>query len=135
MKAEDVRIGNYVLSTLTQSPVKIDWIGIKHLVDGNKQSVYDERNVYDPIQLTEQWLINFGFEKTDQGDPDDEDTIWYKNFNLHQSYDGKTFNFATYVRGSGSFKSGYGIHYVHQLQNLYHGITGQQLELIEQSVY
>jgi hypothetical protein len=62
IEAKDLRIDNLLISSLTGEYVKADWLVIKHVTDGNVQSVYDDRSVYEPILLTEEILIKAGFE-------------------------------------------------------------------------
>jgi hypothetical protein len=73
---------------------------------------------FEPIPITEEWLIKFGFEKN---------SYWFKDDNmlrfglidnkLHCSI-GNDENGFLYNR----------INYIHQLQNLYFALTGQELE-------
>jgi len=71
----------------------------------------------EPIPLTEEWLLKFGFE-IKQGRFGNE--YWGK-INLYTSSDKKiVFCFDGYLKG---------IKYVHQLQNLYFALTGNELTL------
>jgi hypothetical protein len=55
MKANELRIGNYVYDTLGKVN-KIDLEAITYVVK-------EPHNQVKPIPLTEEWLLKFGFEK------------------------------------------------------------------------
>lgn len=71
---------------------------------------------HNPIQLTEEWLIRFGFEKVNS------DYILFKNDNLLML--SSSFRLLADDGYSMSIK----IKYVHQLQNLYFALTGEELK-------
>ena len=55
MESKELRIGNYVRTEVTHSVIKVD--------------IYDLANLkeqqLEPITLTEDWLLKFGFKKID----------------------------------------------------------------------
>lgn len=116
MKAEELRIGNFVRAKspekeVYQEPVKVDI----HYLD---MFCHDKKLVhFEPIPLTEEWLIRFGFSSR-------LDNLFYVNFffTLAKSEEG----FRLWIV-SGTY--GRTIHYVHELQNLYFALTGQELTL------
>jgi hypothetical protein len=66
---------------------------------------------FEPIPLTEEWLLKFGFKKSSWG--------WIKNgVNIQKGF---TLAFS-------SNKNSIEIKHLHQLQNLYFALTGQELE-------
>ena len=73
----------------------------------------------EPIPLTEEWLLKFGFEKNKNSD-------LYFRLNNYE-----------YFIENGIIDNGYSrmneisVKYVHQLQNLYFALTGKELEIIE----
>jgi len=74
----------------------------------------------DPIPLTEEWLLKFGFE----------------NLSLTPKFDGSKCNFTFYWEVDEIvLRENYEdifitrISYVHQLQNLYFALTGEELEI------
>ena len=75
----------------------------------------------EPIPLTEEWLIKFGFEKeVDYG----QEQYYVNGFMVY----GAVEDFVL----SGYVKDGYiKTKYVHQLQNLYHALTGEELTIRE----
>jgi hypothetical protein len=123
IKASELRTKNYV---------QTDYEGILEVININSEGFdyIDARkptfqalgrfplDCVKPIPLTEEWLLKFGFEKN---------SYWFKDDNmlrfglidnkLHCSI-GNDENGFLYNR----------INYVHQLQNLYFALTGQELE-------
>jgi hypothetical protein len=130
IQPNELRIGTLVLSRLTGKVVVVDWLVIKHIQDnGNFQSAYDTRPVYAPIPLSEEWLKKFGFE-------DNSYAVFHKNY----SNDGCiTVSFKDYAHTTLSdfpitaWPNDYSLPikciYVHQLQNIWHAITGTELIL------
>lgn len=84
-----------------------------------------------PVKLSEAWLMDFDWPCDRKMNPETEtDGLWIKNgITIFQDSTSAehTFNYATYVRGDGEFKSGFWIEYVHQLQNLYHSLSRKEL--------
>ena len=120
MKATELRIGNYIDYTTEREIVtmQITYEYIRLIHNGNKN--------FKPIPLTEEWLLKFGFEFS--RDPE-------------SNYYEKTFDFTAFYKvvierkiGSdvfcySSFFSTTQLIYVHQLQNLYFALTGEELTL------
>ena len=132
MKIKELRLGNSILHCDTIVYVsKLSQYDKFHLGVNYKAKEY-EANLHDckGINLTEEWLLKFGFEKDDSGvevnDPDYCE--WYqKTFpiigELCQSSD-KTYLFDTET-------DTLRIEYVHQLENLYFALTGNELLIIK----
>ena len=118
MKANELRIGNYVYDTLGKVN-KIDLEAITYIVK-------EPHNQVKPIPLTEEWLLKFGF-------------IEYIDFGVKMgTYDkiplcGFTYSIHTkkvmimHKGNSISHWLNINIDYVHQLQNLYFALTGEEL--------
>jgi len=132
MQSKDLRIGNLVKGNSRGGTHILD-IGILKYIDETKSG-------YSPITLTEEWLVKFGFEKYT-----DKDEIVYSHLGLKYcdvyltedereiipefsfySYDSK--DYLTLIYGLEIQ-----IEYVHQLQNLYFALTGEELELKHES--
>jgi len=125
----ELRIGNIIHFPFTAENVTILGINahnynseITHTISFKKEeNLYCEKiNVLKPINLTEQWLLNFGFilygkEATDSTSPSD----WY--------FIKKDFRFQIDNISHISSVLGIKIKYVHQLQNLFHSLTGREL--------
>lgn len=130
MKATEVRIGNLVkyhdddtLFIVT----KIDDLGIG--VKNQDQETWIEYECFSGIKLTKEWLVKFGFYVSDsegyQGNSFTEMSLGKKPYAifklLRKDNDGWKFE-SSYKLG----KAGY-IDYLHQLQNLYYALTGEEL--------
>lgn len=108
IKANELRIGNLVHTNFEREKQITD---IKP-IDFRENYL----NLYDPIPLTEEWLLKFGFEKENILS---DGTI--------------SFKFNPYFYFNPLKKEGYicihtpPIKYVHQLQNLYFSLTGEEL--------
>jgi hypothetical protein len=120
MEAKDLRIGNFVVTNFKREKEVTD---IDHV-----SFIEDFMKLYDPIPLTEEWLLKFEqFGKTDiEGTPCffNGDNIMlfdrkdYFDAYLHSEVDGSVF-FATRL------------FHVHQLQNFYYAIEKQELTIKE----
>lgn len=132
MTSKNLRIGNIVrskvngISRIEQigSSTNPEYIGGRSL-EGN----YWE-NSYLPVELTEQWLIDFGFNKEVLSD----ESAYYYTLNLKNEKYCDLSIFSGYKNGFVEaalfpYEDFFRYKYVHELQNLYHAITGQELEL------
>ena len=124
MKANELRIGNYVLIDGDLTEVEsINKTGIQLSCDINPDGKpiiieNDLDETITPIPLTEEWLVRFGFGKRG---------IWFKNETPHSiAFDNDKFWFMGLVLPIGGIE----IKYVHQLQNLYFALTVEELILI-----
>jgi hypothetical protein len=111
MEAEELRLGNYVWNDVQQIPVKVN---LKILSEQFYRK--DKKQLWEPIPLTEEWVLRLGFEKVDNHD----------------------YKFNNYVVDLYGIRPYFGeswqdyrtpIDYVHQLQNLYFALTGTELKL------
>jgi hypothetical protein len=127
IKATELRIGNYVKLMYNYEDFETLQVTLVDISDIEKKN-----GDFEPIPLTEEWLFKFGFKNTDK---DDNDYIIYTDAN-HDYYlqidtrrrDGK------YTILDNSFDdlrafSMVDIVSVHQLQNLYFALTGEELTL------
>jgi len=130
MKANELRIGNLVKyqddSTLfTVIEINNGGIGVKN----TEQDTCMEYDFFEPIPLTEEWLLKFGFIKDNCGlyylkcIDEEKNNFWIKDqsqekwgiaLNLFDKYE-------CYLND---------IQYVNQLQNLYFALTGEELQII-----
>lgn len=117
MEARELRIGNLFLSNT------LNVCTVRQIYDNRVQGIDNKGNVdfflfgfhVNPIPLTEEWLERLGFKSTKAG---------YKKGMIRTYSDG----IRLWVRHSGGQTM---IHYVHQLQNLYYALTGEELTLKE----
>lgn len=123
IKAQELRLGNLVLDYGIIVPVN-------HLMLSRLVGIEDEGKKcinLSPILITEDWLVKFGFRKC-------SGSRTYEKFpvQVHFGDDGRlyvTLEFDSTVTGSYSYDTD--CEYVHQLQNLYYALTGEELTIKE----
>lgn len=123
IKATELRIGNYI--TYQGEQITVEGVSVsgylyhsKGQFDGSIGSAYVP---FKPIPLTEEWLVKFGFEKTRDYNLSTKPKM-YKIFKLSLRLMANEYTFCY----ENSFRK---IEYVHQLQNLYFALTGEELIL------
>lgn len=134
MKANELRIGNLVLkygSEILITPY--DLINIELSL-----------NEYEPIPLTEEWLLKFGFVEELDKKPSLKHGNYFSIWVMDYKY---SFSYADFRKDWGFYHSytdagnendnnrfdfiSCGIKHVHQLQNLYFALTGEELQVKE----
>jgi len=148
MEAREIRIGNYIYCNeklVSVCGLKLEpYNHITVKLSTNSYSKYFNTDNLKPIPLTEEWLFKFGFEFKDL-DTKKYPTLTYgfyyghedTGFNLHLYEDSEEIMEALNIEGwSDGFYFVYDnwsvwrrINYVHQLQNLYFALYGEELEL------
>lgn len=123
MDAKDLRIGNWVV----HEPIIDDWEEII-VKCGNIIQCEISPDSFAPIPLTEEWLFKFSFDKLANDIP-----TYYKCFgNLIEDdyeyslniYVDSEFNYFITIFGRKII-----IKHIHQLQNLYFFISGEELTM------
>jgi hypothetical protein len=109
MKASELRIGNWVKSPLYGVEYEIEFI-------------YESPTIkeIEPIPLTEEWLLKFRFEKYYE---------YYVNSHLEISEMKSKKGYDAYCTDMDFSIFMTEVKYVHQLQNLYFALTGEELIL------
>jgi hypothetical protein len=135
---QELRIGNTVKYKTPfmqdYDLVLVESIISDGLVDGINYSFSNENYILSfelqPVPVTEEWLLKFGFEK--------ENISWFKNMIIYKRdsfilhYLDHEFNPVIEDNSEGYFLAiGNDIKYVHQLQNLYFDLTGEELTIKE----
>ncbi len=133
MEARELRIGNLVIDTIDEQ--------IKTIDCGKLKVCFDENDVYEPIPLTEDWLLKLGFEKF----PDLNEIEYIMDFNfsekvqiylIYRYRDGEIIKTQLSINND---KDDYendwcdipvNAMFVHQIQNLFHSLTGEELKII-----
>ena len=130
MKEKELRFGNYIMAIsdkVIETVIKLE---------KNKINACND-TYFIPIPLTEEWLIKFGFKYDEQDEAyikgilhiEDRDTDRYLNKGTKdklKGYFGIWFNpHNCYVNNCFIID----IKYVHQLQNLYFALTGEELTI------
>jgi len=134
MKAEEFRLGNLIFYHIEDkfdehkewdevSP--IDYSDLRVLV------IYEDNSEYKPIPLTEEWLLKFGFDER-------IDILKDKYFELGIDAEyGASFVasknekglWEVYLTDCDGGKIGDSKTYIHQFQNLYFALTGEELTI------
>ena len=113
MEAKELRIGNlfrFISTNYIEYVSEIKTNGLKTAIINNV-SIKDT----EPIPLTEEWLVKFGFEKLEGWDD-----MFYFQISGFQIYE---------YNVSGYEYDGFNIKYLHQLQNLYFALTNEELTI------
>ena len=135
MKTNDLRIGNYIYGnyygnedeekTEKCKVLGIDSVGFSEYpiwVEGLEETGIETYMGFEPIPLTEEWLLKFG------GIKDVEGVAYIK---LYKGYDLRLYIVANGVQETKGISTPFSnfthIKHVHQLQNLYHALTGEEL--------
>lgn len=123
LNPRELRIGNLII----QEGIDYDSGGNKigdpegdEIITVSSAVIFDIENDsigYKGITLTEEWLVKFGFEYNGMGYHSPDSKIYYNS-------DHKKLYFV--VPSNYNLSN---IQYVHQLQNLYFALTGEELEL------
>lgn len=134
IKASELRIGN--LLSYKGEPILIKMISPNTIYfNEGQQSI----NAVDPLLISEEWLMRFGFERTTEGRvnrwafdignkhiaPHGDNKYELSSFAI----DGKSAFFCDYTVNN--YWAAKKCHYVHQMQNLHFAITGEELTLKE----
>lgn len=122
MKPQDLRIGNKIYQKKLEFN-SVNWHQI--IIDVGSIDIYSLENAneivknnFEPIPLTEEWLLKFGFELRGN-----EAKFWtLQNVDIW-AMGGYFFNDLDLRISS-----------VHQLQNLFHSLTGNELTIKEESM-
>ena len=113
MKANELRIGNYI--NWQAEPVQIkDFTSFINIVTEMSKTY----SLVRPIPLTEEWLIKLGYRKSTDERYYKEDSHYYPIYNR-----GIFYLFVGLPLETKECK------YVHQLQNLYFALTGEELTI------
>jgi len=118
MEAKELRAGNYVQYEDDGSIFKVTSIeryglGVENEIESVLFIVYDK---FEPIPITKEWMLKFGFKYSD-----DKYTHslfnkkWNKYFKVEFCGNGLFISFSARIK------------YIHQLQNLYFALTGEEL--------
>jgi len=126
MKAAELRIGNYI--NISKEVCKMQLVNFADI------HYTDSFENYEPIPLTEEWLLKFGFEKGNHN--------WFRlyfNYDNLADSDCFTYNINSKMLCLESFYGGekkgsiqllsLNEKYVHQLQNLYYCLCGEELKI------
>ena len=141
MKTTELRIGNSIIYN-GGLPEDVDEITIVEIADivWLQQNNYEFNKYHKPIPLTKEWLLKFGFWRWRAGSRSwiiNESVLDKIGTTTHRFYlatSSKKYAVKTgyyYEARTGYYPSTFlrYIKYVHQLQNLYFALTGEELEI------
>jgi len=120
MTASELRIGNLVYNQKTDiAKIRLVDDGLGCVGVQSKNGIfYGKIEEIEPVSLTEEWLLRMGFEKNG--------LYWFDSQDLLLSY---SFTQNTIAIGRMGIYFQNKIQYVHQLQNLYFALTGEELTI------
>lgn len=122
MKASELRIGN-----LIEQPNGINTVFLIDDFEGEESVNSFYIKDISPITLTEEWLIKFGFVQDKEQSDFPESRLWFKEALQYIIRDKDS----EYLSKQRAHYFGYPIEneikYVHQFQNLYFSLTGNEL--------
>ena len=121
LSATELRIGNLVYYHIKDKmDEKVEWDEINHIDVDDLRILTDFENnsEYKPIPLTEEWLLKFGANKYESDHKANQYRIENMLFVIRKN---TFFDYGTRVK----------LQFVHQLQNLYFALTGEELILNE----
>lgn len=120
MKPQELRFGSYYLND--RDEVQMFEMSMSNI---------DYSDDWNGIPLTEEWLLKFGFDKEQAKPPS---SVAYSLIDaqcndFYVEYDDILEAWQIYLEDH--FWIQRQIHFVHQLQNLYHSLTGEELTIKE----
>lgn len=118
MEAIELRIGNIVRYEFKTMDIYESEYPIENGAD--IQVFMNNKDVFSPITLTEEWLLRLGLRKqeNDNGGP-----FYFSDTKYFFGIYGKRSGY--YILGD----NGIEINYVHQLQNIHFALTGEELTI------
>ena len=127
MRVKELKIGNYIDYSLSNLPQRIKSIIFSsegYVVNFLDSDFANSVEKIKPIPITEEWLLKFGFISNPYQDRYDLVNIYFQGCKLCFECD-KTKGFTElWISEFPNIK------YVHQLQNLFHIVTGSELQLV-----
>jgi len=132
MKANALRIGNFVWDNYSGEMIVHNINAEYHCIDLIKQNGlpsgrYDIESI-EPIPLTEEWLVRFGFTKCNNTKVSDSFYLIYVGGS--EFYINPDNGVVWIHRNKNIINNPCLIVFVHSLQNLYFALTGEELTLI-----
>ena len=132
MKTSELRVGNYIKLMLNDEDFAVVQVTLNDL-----EAVDNKKGVYEPIPLKEEWLLKRGFfvENFDYSIPISECKVVWLTL-IPQDEECTAYSVCVTQTDKDEddqnvFLSD--ISYVHQVQNLYFALTGNELKYEEQS--
>lgn len=131
IKPTELRIGNSIY--YKSGRIQVTMIGEYGIQSKTKTTCINAKfdtTDLSPIPLTEEWLLRFSFEEV-KGIGYKKDVLSFGKIVLYFNEDGD-YKFCELVQQRGYALGHPEVEHVHQLQNLYHALTGEELEFKQQ---
>lgn len=124
MTANELRIGNWIYLPSKTKQYQIS--------SGHDIEEIEGSGDCEPLQLTEEWLLKFGFDKKEDYLYMLEKGFVYNKDDVNVLLFNGEFSYGTLIYDGGTsedWEFGIDIKSVHHLQNLYYALTGIELEI------
>lgn len=130
LKGTELRIGNWISyrgeKDLVVVSIQAPWgsVQTERYIGSGIYVGSDDLRDYEPILITEEWLLRFGFEKDKKG-------YWFSSAIISKGliFSAIQIRELMSIRITGPFGLvSVKIKYVHQLQNIYHALTNEDLK-------
>ena len=119
MKAEELRIGNLFIEENSNEIIKVIELTTKNITfTGDFKGKWQAK----PIEITHEWLLRFGFEILTDSKKGFKSTSYSYRKGIYICI-GFNYGVVTFDFWQGNEKK-----YIHELQNLYFALTGQELK-------
>jgi hypothetical protein len=115
MEARELRLGNYIQDELGS----VEQVESLNSYGGEEINEDTVTGLYEPIFLNAEWLLKFGFQPSGTSWLIDLENIVFDVQSIEEKY---------YLNSEGlPFSTGF--KYVHQLQNIYFALSGEELTI------
>ena len=124
MESKQLRIGNYIMQSGNVTMVE----SLSRSIDDWDRTNHKRTMDCEPILLTEEWLLKFGFvhQYKNKIGQDFFECIIDAEFKLYVNLNRMNISLSKKYVGNVYSKK---LQYVHQLQNLYFALTGEELTI------
>ena len=124
--AQQLRVGNLLYYKNTKDVAKVELIHNNHFDCRDEYGSFTPNGNYEPIPLTEEILLKLGFEFNKK--------YYHSKYikyliKLIYDFDQRILYFKYKGEFSPMIQIPKTIEYLHELQNLYHALTGQELKI------
>jgi len=115
IESKELRIGNLFLERFTKEVLIVEELTVDKITFSGDYSTEWQA---EPIPLTEEWLVKFGY---------NNNQVYIRDLKVTTTEDNEPIYYLAdeYDNGVGCND----IEYVHQLQNLYFALTGEELKI------
>ena len=127
MKSTELRIGNLLRDKVSKTELEVIELNqcdiVTYVIDRSKFPLKDGWGI-EPIPLTEEWLFKFGFERYGE-------SCHLQGISIEDIHNGEKWCLSMFDEYHAVEASISIIQHVHQLQNLYFALIGEELTIKE----